>query len=129
MADSTICTLSFRGPINKRVWTKGKILNFYLIHYTWRQVELKKRKVDSSLKRIKMNVGCQIRRRCVIIRLGGIIKFLNSLSKEVLQLREILPIAVSTEPRSFHNLCKTLLIGALSVDKLSIKHFTRGAIN
>lgn len=76
-----------------------------------------------------MNVGCQIRRRCVIIRLGGITKFLNSLCKEVLQLREILPIAVSTEPRSFHNLCKTLLIGALSVDKLSIKHFTRGAIN
>lgn len=64
---------------------------------------IKKRKVDSSLKRIKMNVGCQIRRRCVIVIL---VVLPNSLRKEVLQLREILPIAVSTEPRSFHNPCK-----------------------
>lgn len=91
---------------------------------------IKKRKVDSSLKRIKMNVGCQIRRRCVIVRLGStcITKFapqgsptITTNSSHCCYLAQNLVVSTI--------LAKTLHIGALSVDKLSIKHFTRGAIN
>lgn len=89
---------------------------------------IKKRKVDSSLKRIKMNVGCQIHRRCVIVRLGGITKYAPQGSPTITRNSShccylAQNLVVSTI------LAKTLYIGALSVDKLSIKHFTRGAIN
>lgn len=83
-----------------------------------------------------MNVGCQIRRRCVIVRLGGITKFapqgsptittqgsptITTNSSHCCYLAQNLVVSTI--------LAKTLHIGALSVDKLSIKHFTRGAIN
>lgn len=85
---------------------------------------IKKRKVDSSLKRNKNECGLSNPPP----RLGGITKFapqgsptITTNSSHCCYLAQNLVVSTI--------LAKTLHIGALSVDKLSIKHFTRGAIN
>lgn len=88
---------------------------------------IKKRKVDSSLKRNKNECG-----------LSNPPPMCNRETWWYYQIRsarksynyeKFVPLLLAQNLVVSTILAKTLHIGALSVDKLSIKHFTRGAIN